>query len=118
MVEARATSVAPSPAPRRRGGRIFYGWWIVLAGAGLQLLQGALLGQAYGAYAVVLREEFGWSKTLLSGASALREMESGFTGPVQGWLLDRFGPRRVAGAGVIILALGFVLFSRVHTVLT
>ncbi|MBA4179518.1 MAG: hypothetical protein C0506_02920 [Anaerolinea sp.] len=115
MAEAEAVAV---PASRRRVDRVFYGWWIVVAGAGVQLLQSALLGQAYGAYVVLLRDEFGWSKTLLSGASALREAESGLTGPVQGWLLDRFGPRAVARTGVVILAIGFMLFSQVNSPLT
>jgi sugar phosphate permease len=117
MAEAEATTVA-RPAEAARRNRIFYGWWIVAAGASVQLLQSALLGQAYGAYVVLLRDEFGWSKTLLSGASALREAESGLTGPLQGWLLDRFGPRKVARAGVIILAIGFMLFSQVDSPLT
>lgn len=117
MAEAEAPSVA-APVERRRVDRVFYGWWIVVAGAGVQLLQSALLGQAYGAYVVLLRDEFGWSKTLLSGASALREAESGLTGPVQGWMLDRFGPRAVARTGVIIFAAGFMLFSQVRTPLT
>ena len=72
------------------GRRLFHGWWIVLTGAVLQLLQGSLLGQAYGSYVVVLSNEFGWSRTVLSGASALREAEGGIVGPVQGWLVDRF----------------------------
>lgn len=97
---------------------MFYGWWIVGAGAVMQLLQGMLLGQAYGAYVVVLHREFGWSRTLLSGASAVREMESGIFGPVQGWLLDRVGPRLVARAGVVTLAAGFMLFSQVRTPVT
>jgi MFS family permease len=97
-----------------RPARIFYGWWIVAAGAALQALQAALLGQAYGAYVVLLRSEFGWSTTMLSAASSLREAESGILGPVHGTLLDRFGPRRVASAGVVILGLGFMLFSRVQ----
>ena len=108
--------VAPPSGPRPARERpVFFGWWIALAGSVLQLLQGTVLGQSYGAYAVVLREEFGWSKTLLSGASALREMESGITGPVQGWVLDRFGARRVATAGIVTLAAGLYLFSRVQT---
>jgi sugar phosphate permease len=106
------------PAHSSARPRVFYGWWIVVAGATVQFLQSALLGQAYGAYVVLLRDEFGWSKTLLSGASALREAESGVTGPLQGWLLDRFGPRRVARTGVVILAVGFMLFSRVQSPLT
>ena len=98
--------------PRRR---VFHGWWIVLTGAALQLLQGSLLGQAYGAYVVVLHHEFGWSRTLLSGASALREMETGLIGPLQGWLLDRVGPRLVCRIGLVTMAIGFMLFSQIQT---
>jgi sugar phosphate permease len=95
--------------------RIFHGWWIVLTGAVLQLLQGSLLGQAYGSYIVVLGAEFGWSRTQLSLASALREMEGGIVGPFQGWLVDRVGPRRVTRAGIVIFGAGFMLFSQVQT---
>ena len=116
MVEAEASSAAPSRQGLRS--RIFYGWWIVIAGAGVQFLQSSLLGQAYGAYVVLLRDEFGWGKTLLSGAAALREAETGLVGPAQGWLLDRFGPRVVARTGVVILAVGFMLFSRIQSPLT
>ena len=84
----------------------------------MQFLQGTVLGQAYGAYVVVLREEFGWSKTLLSGASALREMESGLIGPIQGWLVDRVGPRWVARAGMVLLSLGLFMFSRMRDPVT
>ena len=114
MADAEALT-DPLPASPARRDRIFYGWWIVVAGAGVQLLQNALLGQAYGAYVVLLRNEFGWSTTFLSGASALREAETGVTGVFQGLLLDRFGPRRVARVGVVILAAGFMLFSRVQS---
>ncbi|MGH7751452.1 MAG: MFS transporter, partial [Gemmatimonadales bacterium] len=96
----------------------FYGWWIVAAGGGLQLLQSSLLGQAYGADVVLLRDDFGWSKTALAAASSMREAESGLTSPFQGWLLDRFGPRRVAATGVVIFASGFMLFSQVNSLLT
>lgn len=113
----------PTPLPTERRARpfgrgVFYGWWIVGAGAVMQLLQGTLLGQAYGSYVVVLHREFGWSRTLLSGASAVREMESGIFGPVQGWLLDRVGPRLVARTGMILLAVGFFLFSQVRSPVT
>jgi sugar phosphate permease len=115
MAEAR--SIRSAARPRRLSG-VFYGWWIVAAGGGLQLVQSALLGQAYGAYVVLLRDDFGWSKTALAAASSMREAESGLTGPFQGWLLDRFGPRRVAGVGVVIFAGGFMLFSQVNSLLT
>jgi MFS family permease len=99
---------------RSRPARLFYGWRIVGVGAALQALQAALLGQAYGAYVVVLRAEFGWSTTMLAAASSLREAETGILGPVHGTLVDRLGPRRVASIGAVILGIGFMLFSQVH----
>lgn len=110
-----AKAVTPAQAQADRAHRrIFYGWYIVAAGAVLNIFQSALLGQAYGSYVVLLREEFGWSKKLLSAASSLREAESGIMGPVQGTLLDRFGPRRVARVGCIVMGIGFMLFSQVQ----
>jgi sugar phosphate permease len=94
-------------------GRIFYGWWIVAAGFGIESLVGALMFHAYGAYAVLLREEFGWSKTMLSAAFAMARAESGILGPVQGWLTDRFGPRVLIRVGMIVFGVGFILFSRI-----
>ena len=93
--------------------RIFYGWWVVAAGFGLEALIGSLFFYAYGAYVVLLREEFGWSRTLLSAAFALARAESAVLGPIQGWLTDRFGPRVLIRTGMIVLGVGFMLFSRI-----
>ena len=94
--------------------RVFYGWWIVSAGFGLETLIGGLMFHAYGAYLVLLREEFGWSKTMLSAAFAMARAESGILGPVQGWLTDRFGPRVLIRVGMTIFSLGFILFSQIQ----
>ena len=93
---------------------MFYGWWIVSAGFGLETLIGGLMFHAYGAYLVLLREEFGWSKTMLSAAFAMARAESGILGPVQGWLTDRFGPRVLIRVGMTIFSLGFILFSQIQ----
>ena len=93
--------------------RVFHGWWMVAAGFGLEFLIGALLFHAYGAYAVLLREEFGWSKTLLAGAFSMARAESGILGPIQGWLTDRFGPRALIRVGMVVFAVGLGLFSRI-----
>jgi MFS family permease len=117
-----ATDVAVRPrglgVARARANGLFYGWWIVIAAGGISFLQNALLGGAFGAYVVVLRDEFGWSKTALSAASSLREMESGVIGPIQGVLLQRFGPRRLCQVGVVVFATGFFLFSRIESLPT
>jgi sugar phosphate permease len=95
--------------------KIFYGWYMVGAATGLQFLQAGLMMQSFGAYVAVLSEERGWSKTALSGAAALHQMEVAVLGPVLGWMLDRFGPRRFVRAGVVLFGLGLIGLSRVDT---
>jgi sugar phosphate permease len=95
--------------------RVFYGWYMVGAATGLQFLQAALMSQAFGAYLAVLEEEQGWSKTALSGAAALQQMEVALLGPVLGWLIDRFGPKVFVRAGIVVFGSGLCLLSQVHT---
>lgn len=95
--------------------RVFYGWVMVATGAAIQLMTGGLLNQSYGVYVVVLAQEMGWSKTTLSAAYSLVRFESDLLGPVEGWLIDRFGPRAVMRAGLAIMGLGFMLFSQVDS---
>src|SRR5438876_10325 len=97
--------------------RIFYGWYMVAAGCGLQFLQSSLLMQSFGAYVAVLRDDRGWSKTALSGAAALHQMEAAILGPVLGWIIDRFGPQGLIRVGVVVFGVGFMLFSQVETLL-
>lgn len=102
----------------RPRGHVFYGWWIVSAAGGIQMLSGLLWMQSYGAYVVLLQDDFGWSKTLVAGAFALTRIESGILGPLQGWLTDRFGPKAVLRVGIIIFGIGFILFSQIDSLLT
>jgi MFS family permease len=95
----------------RPGGRVFFGWYIVASAGGIQFLSALLWVQSYGAYVVLLQEDFGWSKTLVAGAFALTRIESGVLGPLQGWLADRYGPRALLRIGMVIFGVGFILFS-------
>jgi sugar phosphate permease len=95
--------------------KIFYGWKMVSAAAGIQLLHAALLHQAFGAYFAVLTEEKGWSKTSLSAASAMQSMETAIIGPLLGWAIDRFGPQTMIRVGILTFGAGLMLFSQIDT---
>ena len=97
--------------------KIFHGWWMVGASSGMQFVQGTLLLQSFGAYFAVLRDDRGWSKTELSGAAAMHQLEAAILGPLLGWFLDRFGPQWVIRIGVLIFGAGFILLSRIDTLL-
>jgi sugar phosphate permease len=88
---------------------------MVGAATGLQFLQAGLVTQAFGAYLAVLSDEQGWSKTALSGAAALQQMEVALLGPVLGWLIDRFGPKVFVRAGVVVFGAGLCLLSQVQS---
>jgi len=91
----------------RPGGKVFYGWWIVLACAGVQWLAALTWMHSYGGYTLHLQEEFGWSMSILSLAFALTRLESGLLGPLQGWLVDKYGPRLILIIGTLIFGCGF-----------
>ena len=112
-----APSSVAAPPPRRPGGRIFFGWYIVAAGFLLTAILGGLMIHAFGQYVVVFENEFGWSRTSLSLAFSIQMVEAGLLGPVQGWALDRFGPRRIMLVGITIFGLGFFILSQINTLI-
>ena len=97
--------------------RIFYGWYMVGAACAMQFVQSTLFLQSFGAYFAVLRGDRGWSKTELSGAAALHQVEAAILGPLLGWFIDRFGPQWVVRTGVVIFGAGFILLSYVDSLL-
>jgi len=102
----------------RPGGRVFYGWYIVFAATGIQWLAAMTWMHSYGAYALLLQEDFGWSMSIISLAFALTRLESGLLGPVQGWLVDKYGPRLILTIGTFIFGIGFLLFAAVDSLVT
>src|SRR3954454_12088219 len=105
-----------STAARPR--RLFYGWYMVAAGSAMQFLQAGLMTQSFGAYVAVLQAERGWSKTALSGAAALQQLEGAILGPVLGWFIDRFGPQGMIRVGILVFGLGLMLLSQTDTLPT
>ena len=98
--------------------KIFYGWWIVFSGFVIQCLNGLLLFHGFTIYFLPLQAEFGWNRATVATAVALTRAEGAILGPIQGWLIDKYGPRIITCIGVFLFGLGFILFSFVNSVLT
>ncbi|MEI7671230.1 MAG: MFS transporter [Deltaproteobacteria bacterium] len=92
-------------------GHIFYGWWIVLACFIIGLYTGGIIFYGFTAFIDPLVREFGWSYTQVSFALSLRGIEMSFLSPLVGFLVDRYGPRRLVFLGVITIGLGFFMMS-------
>ena len=94
---------------------MFFGWWLVMAGFFIQILHSSLLFLSQGAYLIELQATFGWSRSSISAAFSLLRLESGFLGPLQGWMIDRFGPRPVMRIGALIFGAGFIALGQIHS---
>ena len=98
---------ADNAAPRR----VFYGWWIVAGVFVMQSTQASLLFLSLGNYLVALQDRFGWSNTVISAVFSLARLESGLLGPLQGWMVDRFGPKTVLRIGTVLFGGGMLLLA-------
>jgi MFS family permease len=94
--------------------KLHYGW-IVLGAVVLVMLGGSGLRAMFGVFIKPMEAEFGWDRASLSGAAALSLLLLGAIGPFWGWLADRWGPRRVILLGCLVLGVGTVLSSRIHS---
>jgi MFS family permease len=97
--------------------RIFYGWYIVAASLVNLLYTGGVANFGFTAVFEPIADEFKWSYAQVSLASSLRGLEMGLLAPVVGFLVDKWGPKKMVFGGSIFLCLGFLLLSRVQSLL-
>ena len=93
----------------------FYGWWVVGATASIVFLTGGTFFYGFSALFNPIEDEFGWSRASVSFAYSLRSEVGGLAALAVGFLVDRFGSRRLMVIGVVLVAIGFMLLSRIHS---
>jgi len=98
-------------------GKVFYGWWIVLASSIICMLGYGLGLYSFGVFFKPMMNEFGWTRAMTSGAYSLRSIQGGLFSPVLGWATDKYGPRVIIIFGALILGLSFVLMYFVNSLL-
>ena len=91
--------------------RFFYGWWIVLGAMGGQAVYSSTFLIGFGAFFLPVADTFNTTRAGLAGAFSLARLESGLVGPLQGFLIDKLGSRKVMMAGVTAMGTGFMLLS-------
>ena len=98
---------------RFRRPNIYYGWYIVFATGFVMTIATVPLFHAMTLWAVALENHFGWPRGQLSLALTLTRIEGGLMGPIEGYLTDKLGGRKMVLIGFIILGLGFLIFWKI-----
>jgi MFS family permease len=107
------TSVTESA--NRAAPRIFRGWWIVLVAiVGQSFGIAATLVYTFGVFAKPLAAEFKSSRGSIALAVSLLDIAVGFSAPLVGRLVDRYGTRRIIVFSLLSLSASLAALSFVQ----
>ncbi|MGH9786411.1 MAG: MFS transporter, partial [Terriglobia bacterium] len=93
----------------------FHYAWVVLAAVAVTMFAGSGVRSSFGVFIRPLEEEFGWSRTSLSLVASLSLFLYGAVGPLVGRFADRWGPRGVLAAAMVLLGIGTLGSAAVST---
>ena len=79
--------------------RVYFGWWVSVAGAFNMVFSAGPTFQATSVLFKAIEDEFGWSRTLISGVATFGRLGSTLLGPLEGWLVDTFGSGKMVLIG-------------------
>lgn len=94
--------------------RGFYGWWVVGALYFIVLNTGGMGFYCFPVFVQSLIDEFGWTMTQISAAAALWAIVYGFSGPVIGILIARFGVMKTMLGAAVISSLTLVGYASIQ----
>jgi sugar phosphate permease len=84
----------------------FYYGWLILGLCFLTTLTSAGVRSSPSVLIHPLEAEFGWSRTLIASAVSMNLLLFGIAAPLSGFLIDRFGPRKVMMGSLLLLIIG------------
>ncbi len=100
----------------RTGKTGFYYGYIIVIAAFLTIALGWGTYYSFGIFFEPLLAEFGWTRTLTSGAYSVAMLVAGLMAIIAGKLTDQLGSKIVSTACGILLGSGFLLMSQINAV--
>ena len=97
----------------------FYYGWIIVAGSGSTMfVRNAAATLTIAVFVYPMSEDLGWSRTLIVGASSLAGILSVFISTLSGYLIQKYGSKKILFSSVLLLGLTTLLISRTFSPIT
>ncbi len=94
---------------------LFYGWRMVAAACALRVLGAGLHSFGFTVFFLPLTQDLNLNRTSTSLAFSLARAEGAIEGPIVGYLLNRYGPKPIMLAAVLLMGTGYLLLSQVDS---
>ncbi len=100
----------------QKNDKIFHGYWVLLGASILHFLDSGIYFYGFSVFYTPIMNEFGWSAAMVAGAVSFSRLEGGLEGPIIGYLIDRFGARKVLAFGVFLTGIGYFAMTYVDSI--
>ena len=100
---------------RVRPGRLYYGWYIVWAGAISNFFTIGIIAWGFGVFIEQFRTDLGWSVKAIALGYSIRSFETGLLAPFTGYAVDRLGARKSNVIGTLMMGGALLLFSQIRS---
>src|SRR3989338_3035370 len=91
---------------------------MVVATCALRVLGAGLHSYGFTVFFLPISQDLNLNRTSTSLAFSLARAEGAIEGPVVGHLLDRYGPKPIMLAAVLLMGVGYLLLSQVNSYAT
>lgn len=95
---------------------VYYGWWVLAAGALTEMLSIGSTSYAAGLFVLPLQHELSLSRAAANSSIPISFAGGAMLSPVVGYLLDRFSIQWVIGLGAVVLGFGFAVISATSSI--
>ena len=97
-------------SPRRSG--IYYGWWMVAITSAMAFVASGVFFRGFTVFVPAIRDSLGITQAQTNLIFSLARAEGGLEGPFAGWLIDKFGNRKLLVPSIILAVAGYFVLGR------
>lgn len=97
---------------------MYYGWFVVIADFFIAFLVGGFIFYSFTGFFEAIVRDMGFTYTQVSLAGSLRGLEMGLFAPLAGWLVDRFGAKKLTTIGIVVSGSGMIMLAFTRSIIS